>query len=175
MRPILELYQRLAALEHRFAGLMRHGTVEEVNTSEGWVRLNIGPGTEGGPLLGPKIPYAQMAGGLKVHAPPSVGQQMTLISPAGDIRQAIALPMTWSENNQSPGSEADPVLTFGDVRIDLSEGALSVSIGGVSLTISGGGLTINGGRVEHDGLNIGSDHKHRDVAIGGDFSGVPIP
>lgn len=137
---------RIAAIEQRLAGIIQHGPVAEVNEAEGWVRLSRGEGDDG-PLLGPKIPYAQMAGGLKVHAPPAVGQNMTVISPTGDPRQAVALPMTWSDKNPSPGDGPDPVLTYGDVRIDVQPGAILVKVPrlfieceGTTFELTGGGL-----------------------------------
>lgn len=136
MRAIIELNNRLAALERRVAGGMRHGTVAEVNTGGGWVRLDLGPDGDGGKLLSPKIPYAQMAGALKVHAPPSVGQQMTVMAPTGDMSQGVAVPMTWSDQNAAPASGSDNALTFGDVRVDLKEAELTVTIGGATLTIT---------------------------------------
>lgn len=173
MRPIVELNNRVSALERRIAGMMRHGKVAEVDTAAGWVRLDIGPGADG-PLLSPKVPYAQIAGGLKVHTPPSVGQQMTLMSPTGDSRQAVAIPMTWSDQNTSPGDGVDPVLTYGAVRIDLAPDGVTIAVGGVSVEISGDGVRINGGKVTHDGKNIGSDHKHSGVEPGPGLSNVPV-
>jgi len=169
----LQMNARIASLEARLAGMVRHGPVEEVNTAEGWVRLNLGEGDHG-PLLSPKIPYAQMAGGLKVHAPPTKGQNMTVIAPGGDPRQSVALPMTWSDQNAAPASGADPALTFGDVRIDLTAGGLRISVGGVSLDISGAGVAITGGQVTHDGLNIGSTHRHGGVQAGPATTDFPV-
>ncbi len=172
--PFLAFNARLADLEKRVAGMVRHAPVAEVNTGEGWVRLNLGEG-ESGPLLSPKIPYAQMAGALKVHAPPTVGQNMTLISPAGDPRQAFALPMTWSDANASPGSGADPVITYGDVKLKVEPGGLTLTVGGVQVVISATGVFIDGGMVVHDGLNIGSSHTHGGIERGGADTNVPNP
>jgi phage baseplate assembly protein gpV len=184
MRPILELAARLAALERRVAGMMQHGTVAEVNPGEGWVRLDLGPSREG-PLLSPRIPYAQMAGDLSVHAPPSVGQQMTFIAPSGDIRQAVAVPMTWSDANGSPGDGADVAVTFGDVRIDMTGGGVTITAAGATVTITGDGVAIQGdlsvegdvsfagGGVTHNGTNIGGTHRHGGVTSGGSQTNTP--
>ena len=61
MREIVELAARIAELERRFSGMMRHGTVEELDTSKHRVRLKFGTDVEGKPFLSPWIPYAQMA------------------------------------------------------------------------------------------------------------------
>jgi len=174
MRAIIELASRVAALERRLAGSMRHGTVAEVNPAEGWVRLDLGPADEGR-LLSPRVPYSQAAGALKVHAPPSVGQQMTIVAPTGDMMQGVAMPLTWSEENASPGADGNVALTLGSVRVDLTGDSLTLTAGGFTITISGSGLTASGGRIEHDGLNIGADHTHGGVAAGPADTAGPNP
>ncbi|XOK12629.1 hypothetical protein ACI6PO_06285 [Agrobacterium tumefaciens] len=140
MREITEILNRIAALEKRLSSMVRHGPVAEVNPAEGWVRLNLGEGDKG-PLLSPKIPYAQMAGALKFHAPPSEGQQMTYFAPSGDPRQAVAFPMTWSDANPSPsGSGEENVMTFGSVTIAIKGDSVKITAGGTWFEISAGGI-----------------------------------
>lgn len=147
MRELVEAVARLAELERRVAGMVRHGTVEQVDPAKGRVRLRLGE-TNGKPFLGPWVPYAQVAGALKVHTPPSVGQQMTLLSPTGDPRQAVALPMTWSNQNASPSQKGDEhVLTFGSCRIELRGNEIIVKVprlfvecDGSTFELTGGGL-----------------------------------
>ena len=132
----------------------------------------------------------QIAGALKVHTPPSKGQQFTAMSPNGDWQQAVALPMTWSDHNKSPSSKGDEnVLTYGNVtatiRDDLCEvvvgvaslsvtsAAVTIEVGGVSVEVSSSGVAITGGKVTHDGKNIGSSHIHGGVVSGGDLTDVP--
>lgn len=184
-----DLFMRVSDLERRMANTVRHGTVHEVNAAEGWVRIDLGDG-DNGKHLSAKIPYAQVAGALKVHAPPSVGQQMTMIAPGGDAAQALAVPFTWSDSNASPGTTGDEhVLTFGSARVELkgselvvhvggftlalSASAATFTVGGVTHTISGGGVDTTGGSVKHDGKNIGSSHIHGDVTPGPSNTGVP--
>lgn len=189
MNELLAMSLRLSDLERRLAQSMRHGTVHEVNAAEGWVRLNIGDGDDG-PLLSAKVPYSQVAGGLKLHSPPTVGQQMTLLAPGGDPAQAVAMPLTWSESNASPSAAGNEhVLTFGSARIELrgselvvkmggftlniSSSAATFSVGGVTHTISGGGVDTSGGTVKHDGKNVGSTHIHGGVLSGPANTDVP--
>lgn len=145
--PFADMNARIASLEKRLAGMMRHGPVKEVNAKEGWVRLDLGQGTDG-PLLSPKIPYAQMAGALKAHVPPSEGQQMTYFAPGGDPRQAIALPMTWSDKNKSPSEKGDEnVFTFGAFKAEIRGNELVVEVprillkcGGTTFELTAAGL-----------------------------------
>jgi len=147
MRELVEAVARVAELERRVAGMVRHGTVEQVDPQKQRVRLRLG-GTDDKPFIGPWVPYAQIAGALKVHTPPSVGQQMTLLSPTGDPRQAVALPMTWSNQNAAPSDKGDEhVLTFGSCRIELRGNEIIVKVprlfvecDGSTFELTGGGL-----------------------------------
>lgn len=190
MRELSELVARVAELERRVSGTMRHGRVAEVNPSEGWVRLDFGPATGGGRFLSPKIPYAQIAGALKVHTPPSTGQQMTMIAPSGDWSQSVAVPMTWSNSNEAPSDAGDEhVLTFGEWRITLKGASLKfecgdltlektnsgmmLAVGGTTWSFTAAGLTQEGGQIDHDGHRIDKTHKHTDVMTGPALTGPP--
>ena len=124
MQEIADLTTRIADIERRISGMIRHGTVHEVGG--GKVRLRVG-GTYAAPFLSPAIPYAQVAGDIKAHVPPSVGQQMTIIAPTGDWRQGVAIPLTWSDENPSPSVKGDEaVVTLGDFTITLHADVLTV-------------------------------------------------
>ena len=176
MRELVELAARVADLERRFSGSMRHGTVEEVDPEKGLVRLKFGEDKEGKPFLSPWMPYAQTAGAMKFHSPPSKGQQMSMMAPGGDWMQGVSIPMHWSDQNKSPSTKGDEhVMTFGDVTVTIKGGSYQIKVGGVTTTFSGDGVTVDGGRVEHDGKNIGKDHRHDEVVKGGALTGVPQP
>lgn len=174
MRELAEVAGRVAELERRVFGMMRHGTVAQVDAAKGMVRLKLGESTAGGDFLGPWVPYSQLAGAIKAHVPPSVGQQMTIMSPSGDLRQAVAVPLTWSDQNESPSSAGDEnVVSYGDVTLTLNADSLRIAVGGVSMVISAEGVSITGGRVEHDDKNIGSTHIHGGVVSGPTTTNVP--
>lgn len=173
MREVAEIVARLAELERRVFGMMRHGTVAQVDAGKGLVRIKAGEGPDGD-FLGPWVPYAQTAGGLKVHTPPTVGQQMTMMAPGGDWRQGVAIPFTWSDNEAAPSGAADEnVLTYGDATIRLKGGSLEVVFGSVTFKVSNGGVDITGGHVRHNGKSIGAGHVHGQVMPGGGLSGPP--
>jgi phage baseplate assembly protein gpV len=173
MREVVELAARIAELERRFAGLMRHGTVEEIDTERHRLRLNFGKDVDDKPFLSPKIPYAQIAGALKLHTPPSVGQQMTMMAPNGDWQQAIALPMTWSNENEAPSKKADEhVLTFGGWKITLKDKSLVLE-NGVVYRFTHEGFEQEGGHLVHDGKGIDAHHVHTMVMPGAALSGPP--
>jgi phage baseplate assembly protein gpV len=190
IHELVELASRVAELERRFSGVMRHGTVEEVDPAKQIMRLKFGESEDGKPFLSPWIPYAQVAGALKVHTPPSKGQQFTMLSPTGDWQQAVGLPMTWSNQNPSPSENGDEhVLTFGqvkgtikeklfdtkvgDTQVEQTDSKVTIKAGGVTVEISGGGVKITGGMVTHEGKNIGSTHKHGESMPGPALTGPP--
>ena len=175
IRELVELAARIAELERRFSGMMRHGTVAEVDTETHRIRLDFGPahGTSGR-FLSPWIPYAQFSGALRVHTPPSIGQQFTAMSPNGDFQQAVAVPLTHSNANPSPSTAADQnVLHFGAVTVTLAEDSLEIAVGGVRFKVDGANVEITGGQVRHNGTNIGDSHIHSGVLSGPSVTGMP--
>lgn len=148
MKALAEVLARLSELERRVNGSARHGVVHEVDPAAGTVRLKLAEGPDG-PFLSPPIPYAQTMGALKAHIPPSVGQNMSLIAPGGDWRQAVAIGLSQSDANQSPSGAGDQhVVTFGDATITLTGGSLTIAVGGSSIVIDGGSITLNAGRID---------------------------
>lgn len=138
MNDLADVFRRIAALEKRVADMIKHGAVKEVNTAEGWVRFDFGEG-DNGTFLSPKVNYAQMAGDMKFHNPPSVGQQMTYFAPGGDPRQAVALPMTWSDQNQSPSDKGDEhVMTLGAAKVVITGSSIEVTVGGTGFVLDAG-------------------------------------
>lgn len=151
MRELAELSRRLADVERRLSNTMREGTVEAVDASRKRVRLRLG-GSDGEPFLSPWIPYSQTAGALKFHSPPSQGQQMTLLAPAGDIRRGQAIPFTWSNAEPSPSDEGDcHVLTFGDLRIEITAEGLDVRFGSSEIQIRSDQILLKGSEIVTDG------------------------
>jgi len=164
---------RLAELERRVENMQRHGTVAEVDAETSRVRLKIG-GTDEEPMLSPWVRPAQMAGALKVHALPSVGQTMTLFSPGGEMAAGVAVPFTWSNDNAAPSESADEnVLTFGAVRVELTAEGLKITVGGTVLDVTDDGVAIEGDDITHNDVSIGSEHVHTQVEPGGALSGPP--
>jgi phage baseplate assembly protein gpV len=171
-------FEKLAAdvedLRRRMAGLIRYGVVISVDPAAGKVRLKIGAATEGGDALTASLPYMQTAGAVRGHNPPSVGQQMMILSPSGDMRQGVALPLTWSDAIASPGNSLDDhILTFGSVRVSMKVDRLKFTVGGVSLEVTGDGVAITGGSVTHDGTTIDKTHTHSGIMSGPERTGNP--
>lgn len=164
-RMIARMVARIDALERRFETSQQHGTVHEVDTAKSRVRLKLGE-VNGEPVIGPWVPYAQVAGAVKAHVPPSVGQQMTAVSPSGDPRQAIALPMTFSNANPSPGSSADPVITYGDFTFTLEPDRLTVKGPNVDVQCERAHVEAAEVLVESPSVDLGDDGGQPVARIG---------
>lgn len=173
-KTIAQMGADIADLRRRMDTMFRHGPVKEVDTETQRARIAMGKGVDGQEQLSPWIPYAQQAGALKIHTAPSVGQNMTMLAPNGDPEQALLMPFTWNQGNPSPSSSAaENVLTFGDVKLVVTESSVVVTIGGFSVTLTAGGLDALGGLIKHDEKNIGSTHTHGGVRSGAESTSVP--
>lgn len=133
---IARLDRRVIDLERRLDNTVRHGVVSDVDAAKQVARLKIG-GTDEEPMKSAWVPYAQIAGAMKVHSPPSVGQNMTLLMPTGDIRQALAVPFTWNNANPSPSNKLDEhIMKFGDVTVTVKADSLTLAVGGSQIVIT---------------------------------------
>ena len=158
---VVELAARVAELERRQAAALRPGRVVAVDPAAATVDLDLGEG-----LTMPGVPYAQQAGALAIHAPPSAGQQMMVHAPGGDLRRAVAQPMTWGGGNAAPGATSEAnVAAFGSMRLTLRGDALVIETGGAVVTVSAEGVSVAGGDVEAQGVSL-REHVHGGVATG---------
>ncbi|TVR06632.1 MAG: hypothetical protein EA385_15040 [Salinarimonadaceae bacterium] len=133
------LFARVSDMERRIAGAQWKGRVSQVDAAKGITRLIIGKDADGADVLSPWVPYAQTAGALKLHSSPSVGQQMEIVSAAGDIRQGTARPLHWWSENASPSDREDEhVVTFEGWTISLTPEALIASKGETRLRLEEG-------------------------------------
>lgn len=174
------LLERITRLERNQSSAVLYGTVSDVDTSKQRVRVKLGE-SDGEAVKTPWIPYQQTAGALKIHSPPSVGQQMRVISPGGMLENGMADPMTWSNASPTPNTNGgENQITFGSFSAVLKGNELAITVptlrltcGGTTWVFSGTGEVQTGGVKTHDGKNVGKDHKHLDVVVGGDLTGIP--
>ncbi|KRQ99276.1 phage baseplate assembly protein V [Bradyrhizobium valentinum] len=143
---LTELWAEVGETKRRIANLIRHGPITDIDAEKQVLRVRLNPESEDKPFKSAWIPYAQQAGEYKFHNPPVKGQNMTVIAPGGELGQAFAVPMTWSEKFPSPGDKEDEhvmkfdkvktvikkdqvTLTVGDVKIDIKKEDMSITIG----------------------------------------------
>jgi len=150
---LAELWAEVGEMKRRQANVLRHGRVTDIDTKKQLVRLRLNPDTDDTEFKSAWIPYGQQAGDFKFHNPPTKGQNMTVISPSGELGQAVALPFTWNETFASPGdSEDEHVITFGKVTITYKKDSLILKVGdNTSITLTESGIEAKSQKITLNG------------------------
>lgn len=126
----------LPEIERRVANSIRFGSVLEVDHDKGLIRV------ESGELQTDWLPWAagRAAAGKRTWSAPEVGEQVLLLAPAGDLRQAVAVPGMYQDAYGAPSSDGNvDKIEYGDgtvVQYDRGSSALEVNIGGGQTTIT---------------------------------------
>ena len=128
--------------DRRLANLIRLGRVVSVNAASATARVDFGG------LVTPEIPVGQLrAGALRLQWMPSVGEQVVVASPSGDLAQGVILCSVFAGNALGGGP-----------AIDLGGGTLTID-GDLSVTgdVVASGISL----VEHthDKAGIGNETK----------------
>lgn len=160
---IADLYRRDAERSRRERNRKRTGVVAEVDHAKGLARVRLS--AQGGKeFLTGWLPWKEIAsGGIKSHIPPTVGEQVNVVSESGDLTDAeidMSIPST---ANPRPHDGAEAVITKGGSRITIGDDAVVIAAGKivlqgeVHLGGEGGALVHRKGDADSDG----------DTAVGG--------
>lgn len=170
--------------------LVQLGTVESVDLASQTCRVRVGDNLTG------DVPwFTPRAGDLfRIWAPPSVGEQVELRCPEGDMEGAIVGGSLFCDAFPPPSAEAAVVLAFKDgteIMYDPQEHLLRISIGagGSAELVAPGGLLIEAdveitGTLDASGTITSADdvvgggkslknHRHTNVQAGAAVSGPP--
>lgn len=182
------------------AQVLRVGSVLSVDLAAGTCTLEIGDPDEQ-PVATTKIAWGVIrAGETVVWSPPSVGEQVLLFCPDGDIAQAIPFGALYCNAFPAPGGTLREFVRFGDgaeigydpeahhYDITLPGGATMAIVATGGVTVEGdvaitGNVAIDGnttttgtifadGNVTGDGVSL-KTHRHTGVQTGGGISGAP--
>lgn len=170
--------------------LIRFGSVASVDLAAGRCTVSIDEdGAEGDATTPPIRWIEQRAGATRTWSPPSVGEQVILLCPAGEIGSAVALRGIFSNANPAPGDSLTELVSFADGAVlsyDPEAHALAITLpADATLAIeASGGITITGD-VTVDGTITASDdvigggkslktHKHAGVQSGSSQTGTPV-
>lgn len=119
---IVELYRRVGEIERRARNRKRTGKIDELDLERGLARVDFGDGFRSG-----WIPWKEVAaGGIKTHIPPTLGEQVDVVSENGDLTDAVIDMSSPSNDNPRPHDGAEAVITHGDVRITIADGQVTV-------------------------------------------------
>lgn len=162
--------------------MLRLGTVASVDVAQARCTVRLAEDAVTGPL-----PWlARASTGLAVWAPPSVGEQVAVLCPDGELAAGLVLPGIYSTANPAPAETDTYSLHFGDdalIRYDPETAELTISLpagGKVSITANvdiSGDLAVDGeitatGDVRAGSISLNS-HKHGGVQGGSGQTGAP--
>ena len=137
---LVELERKVAELDRRARNRKRTGTISEVDNAKGLARVKIADGDQG-PYLSPWVPWKEVAsGGIKSHIPPTVGEQVDLVSESGDMTDAVIDMSTPSDANPRPHDGPEAVITKGSVRIFISDDHAKIDAPNITFTAGSGSL-----------------------------------
>lgn len=174
-RVLRQLLERMVEGERRSAAQEMRGKVTDVDTAKARARIQLGMNDDGEPVKSPWLPYKQIAGALKIHQPPTVGETMTLRSASGDVEQGVLEAFHWSDDNPANSTDAQSnVMTFGDCKVTIGTSSIDVEVGDVKASFSGSGFEVTGGTIKHNAKDIGDTHKHGGVVEGGQITEPPV-
>lgn len=169
MQRIVELERRIADHERRSRNRRRTGTITEVDNSKGLARVKFSEKDQK-QYKSPWIPWLEIAaGGTSTHIPPTVGEQVDVVSESGDLTDSVIDFSTHSDQNPRPHNGPEAVIKHGNVRIEISDSKVTIT-GDVKIT---GNVDFDGGYVKSNGHRIDDTHKHTDVEPGAGLSGIP--
>lgn len=149
-QQIADLYHRIAEIERRGRNRRRTGTVTEGPNEDGKYRVKIG-GSEDEPYTTGWIKARTVAaGGVKVDAIYTVGEQVDVTSESGDMTDAVIDFSTYSDTN--PRENTDTPL-----HIKIVGNGTIIASGDVLLEVGGNVTATVGG---HFDVTAGSAHLH---------------
>ena len=160
----------IGELQRRLANLFRVGKVVEVDRAAARVKVQFqGVTTAWLPWM------TGRAGAVKDWNPPSVGEQVCVCSPAGELDAAFIMP-------GSINYESNPAPTTGEnvYRLDIpSGGTFEIRCGSSTLTFAGGKITLNCNLETSADVKAGTislkNHTHVHTNPEPAPTGAPIP
>ncbi|WP_246479999.1 phage baseplate assembly protein V [Kaustia mangrovi] len=122
---------QLAEVERRLANTVRVGKVAELDAARGLVRVEIAQDRDGNPVLTPWLPWSERAGGIRTWSPPSVGEQVRVVSPSGEVAQGWVDPGGFSSDHPAPSDDGGRhVIDNGEVRVEIARDEVIVTRAG---------------------------------------------
>lgn len=180
----MNLSPTISDSQRRLHNLATIGTVFEIDSNNQTMRLNVGE------LQTDHLPIPTVsAGQVRIWRCPSIGEQFLLISPSGDLANAIPVVSLFSEHNPTPSTDQNEIFVrFNDsdlLKIHTTDSQLHLTIDNTTLdstVLITGDLTVNG-TIHADGvIHSASDvtakvslnsHTHGGVQGGRSSTGTP--
>jgi len=161
---IARLVAEVADLKRRLRNKVRTGTVAQVDAARGLVRVKLNDDEDGEFLTG-WIPWKERAGVIRTWCPPSVGEQVTVVSENGDLTDAYCDTGTFSNANPAPhdkGGEFKQVI--GSASIWMTGDRIELAVGGAKAVLTADKISLHAPEIVTYGttrLNDGNKPVHR--------------
>ena len=167
---------RLVELARRLANVVRPGVIAEADYAASRVRVKYGEGLE--EALTEWLPWVTTrAGGDRTWHAPEVGEQVLLLSPSGDLAQAVALPGIYQDSRSAPAADVDKHLTHysdgAEIEYDRAAHKLKAVLpaGGTAEITADGGVAITGDvTITGNVTATGNIDAEGDIEAGGDVT-----
>ncbi|MFT8662626.1 phage baseplate assembly protein V [Zymomonas mobilis] len=170
-------------VNRKLSSLILYGTVEKIEDDTAQVRISDN-------VLSPPLPWAALAGNLKTWAAPSIGEQVAILCPDGDINTGYITARLYSDKNASPSIDPNEyIIAFPDgtlLKYNADKHILTGECHGETQFKFPQGLTIEGnisikgdiktsGKIEAtdvtaSGISL-KTHKH---PVSGSSTGTPV-
>ncbi len=177
--------------------ICRIGTVLTVDRAEARCTCRIGDAVDGAIETPPIRWLAPRAGQTRIWSPPSIGEQVIILCPGGELAGAVALPGIVSDIFPPIGNDQTEMVSYNDgaqisydpighiltatlpagSTLDVTADTVRIT-GDVQIT---GDVTATGIMHSDDDVTAGAnrtsltDHRHLGVTTGGGTSGPPAP
>lgn len=185
-------YSMSAELHRRLENIIRFGTIKTIHPAKPFTTVTVTIGE----ITTAKLRYISLrAGKTKTWDPPTIGEEVIVLSPSGVLEMGVAIAGLNNAENPSPSDDLNQTIRIFedgcflsyDIKTHHLEAVLpeggtcditaDVKINGkleVSGTIySGGNITTNADVIAGD-ISL-KNHKTSGVKSGGETSGGPIP
>lgn len=160
----------IGELQRRMSNLFRLGTISQVDLTTARCKVSFqGAETAWLPWM------TSRAGAVKDWNPPSVGEQVCVVSPMGDLESGFVMAGSINSN-----SNAAPTSSGNTYRIDVpAGGSFEIRVGGATLTFASGKIAINCDIETSADVKAGTislkNHTHVHTASEPAPTGAPIP
>lgn len=105
----------LAEIDRRLANMVQLGRVTEIDSASQRARVQIGD------LTTAMIPVSQLAAGsIRVHWMPSIGEQVTVFAPSGEMANAIIQGAVPQNGSAVALDEAHPTIDLGGAQLVIT-------------------------------------------------------
>ena len=139
-----------AEILRRLANVVRLGEVAELDLDAARARVRYDTDGDGAPILSGWLPWLTLrAGADRTWWGPSVGEQVLILAPGGELPEAVIVPGIYRDARPAPSAEASKhVVVYADgtrIEHDTATSRYSVTVpAGGEITLTAGSRSRSG-------------------------------